>query len=350
MLTIGRKATIQTDIHLKGVPSDIEEALYYGSFAANSHNIQSWKVTVKPNQGELTVSLDKKRSLDVVDPKNRELYISLGCYIQSLKTAFEAYGYKVDLRQTSPSASNHYQAIISNYQKGDHEKNDQQQVDLIKKRHTDKRKYLARKLDKDFISQATKRYKNLHYYPRSSQKFTYLKEGSIRAVKKQSESSDFLKEQSDWLRFSNQETEKKKDGISGDVLGLNPLLKSLYFMTTNHQNATNQGFAKQSLSTLKKQVNNCAGFFVMTGKQTIEDWIATGRQVQAFWYDCTKKGIAIQPISAMIEVSDYNKNLEKDLQVDEPVQMILRAGYIESYGENSGVRRDLKDYIRVEED
>ena len=52
----------------------------------------------------------------------------------------------------------------------------------------------------------------------------------------------------------------------------------------------------------------------------------------------------------MIEVSDYNKNLEKDLQVDEPVQMILRAGYIESYGENSGVRRDLKDYIRVEED
>lgn len=24
MLTIGRKATIQTDIHLKGVPSDIE--------------------------------------------------------------------------------------------------------------------------------------------------------------------------------------------------------------------------------------------------------------------------------------------------------------------------------------
>lgn len=88
----------------------------------------------------------------------------------------------------------------------------------------------------------------------------------------------------------------------------------------------------------------------MTGKQTIEDWIATGRQVQAFWYDCTKKGIAIQSISAMIEVSDYNKNLEKDLQVDEPVQMILRAGYIESYGENSGVRRDLKDYIRVEED
>lgn len=106
MLSIGKKATIQTDIHLKGVPSDIEEALYYGSFAANSHNTQSWKVALKPKQGQLTISLDKKRSLDVVDPKNRELYISLGCYSQSLKMAFEAYGYKVDLEQTSPSRNN----------------------------------------------------------------------------------------------------------------------------------------------------------------------------------------------------------------------------------------------------
>lgn len=349
MLSIGKKATIQTDIHLKGVPSDIEEALYYGSFAANSHNTQSWKVALKPKQGQLTISLDKKRSLDVVDPKNRELYISLGCYSQSLKMAFEAYGYKVDLEQTSPSANNHYQAIIFNFQKDQHKKMNQKQIELIKKRHTDKRKFLTKKLDRGFIAQATKRYKNLHYYPRSSQEFTYLKDGSIRAVKKQSSNPDFLKEQSDWLRFSNQESKEKKDGISGDMLGLNPLLKSLYFMTTNHETATGQGFAKQSLSTLEKQVNNCAGFFVMTGKQTLENWIAAGRQVQAFWDDCTEKNIAIQPISAMMEVPSYNKNLEKDLQLNQPVQMILRAGQVETYGENSGVRRDLTDYIQVKD-
>ncbi|WP_019791514.1 Acg family FMN-binding oxidoreductase [Streptococcus sobrinus] len=349
MLSIGKKATIQTDIHLKGVPSDIEEALYYGSFAANSHNTQSWKVALKPKQGQLTISLDKKRSLDVVDPKNRELYISLGCYSQSLKMAFEAYGYKVDLEQTSPSANNYYQAIIFNFQKDQHKKMNQKQIELIKKRHTDKRKFLTKKLDRGFIAQATKRYKNLHYYPRSSQEFTYLKDGSIRAVKKQSSNPDFLKEQSDWLRFSNQESKEKKDGISGDMLGLNPLLKSLYFMTTNHETATGQGFAKQSLSTLEKQVNNCAGFFVMTGKQTLENWIAAGRQVQAFWYDCTEKNIAIQPISAMMEVPSYNKNLEKDLQLNQPVQMILRAGQVETYGENSGVRRDLTDYIQVKD-
>lgn len=168
-------------------------------------------------------------------------------------------------------------------------------------------------------------------------------------VKKQSSNPDFLKEQSDWLRFSNQESKEKKDGISGDMLGLNPLLKSLYFMTTNHETATGQGFAKQSLSTLEKQVNNCAGFFVMTGKQTLENWIAAGRQVQAFWYDCTEKNIAIQPISAMMEVPSYNKNLEKDLQLNQPVQMILRAGQVETYGENSGVRRDLTDYIQVKD-
>ena len=104
-------------------------------------------------------------------------------------------------------------------------------------------------------------------------------------------------------------------------------------MTTNHETATGQGFAKQSLSTVEKQVNNCAGFFVMTGKQSLENWIAAGRQVQAFWYDCTEKNIAIQPISAMMVVSSYHKHREQDVQLNQPVQMILRAGRIETSGE-----------------
>lgn len=85
IFTIGKTANTQTNIQLERTSSDIEHALYYASFAANSHNTQSWKVNLDPKQKRLGVFLNNKRSLNVVDPNNRELYISIGCYIQSLK-------------------------------------------------------------------------------------------------------------------------------------------------------------------------------------------------------------------------------------------------------------------------
>ncbi len=117
IFTIGKTANTQTNIQLERTSSDIEHALYYASFAANSHNTQSWKVNLDPKQKRLGVFLNNKRSLNVVDPNNRELYISIGCYIQSLKKSFEAYGYNVSISNIAPSKENKYQVVLINYQK-----------------------------------------------------------------------------------------------------------------------------------------------------------------------------------------------------------------------------------------
>ncbi|MGT2907500.1 Acg family FMN-binding oxidoreductase [Streptococcus dentiloxodontae] len=347
LFMLGKPAETKTNTNLKGVSSDIEQVLYYASFAANSHNTQSWKMTLEPKQEKMNIFLDKKRTLDVVDPNNRELYISIGCYIQSLKASFAAHGYRVNIHKISPNNENHYQVASVNYKKSKDKQTNTKQLAILKKRHTDKRKFESKKLDAKVISNLIQKYDSISYYTSGSPEFHYLQKGSLAAAKEQYQDKDYLAEQNKWLRFSNQEAEQKKDGISGDMLGLNLFVKSLYYLTSNHQNATSSSFVRQSIKTMTNQVNNCGGFFIITGQQTTSDWISVGEQTQAFWYDCTKNNIAIQPISAMIEVNTYNQNLQKDLNLSQPVQMILRAGSVKNYGQNTGLRRNLDDYITV---
>ena len=347
IFTIGKTANTQTNIQLERTSSDIEHALYYASFAANSHNTQSWKVNLDPKQKRLGVFLNNKRSLNVVDPNNRELYISIGCYIQSLKKSFEAYGYNVSISNIAPSKENKYQVVLINYQKIKNNKINNKQLDIIQKRHTDKRKFQKKPINRTVVSSLIKKYDNVYYYAKRSKTFKYLQKGSLAAAAKQYKSQDFLKEQGKWLRFSNQEAKKKQDGISGDMLGLNPIIKTFYYLTSNHKNATSNNFVKQSKNTLINQVENCAGFFVITGEQNISKWIAVGEKSQAFWYDCVRNNIAVQPISAMIEIPSYNQKLQQNLGKSQPVQLILRVGYVNSYGKNVGPRRNLKDYITV---
>lgn len=73
IFTIGKTANTQTNIQLERTSSDIEHALYYASFAANSHNTQSWKVNLDPKQKRLGVFLNNKRSLNVVDPDRKSV-------------------------------------------------------------------------------------------------------------------------------------------------------------------------------------------------------------------------------------------------------------------------------------
>ncbi|MGT2929196.1 Acg family FMN-binding oxidoreductase [Streptococcus dentasini] len=345
---IGRPVnSAAASLSLPGVAPEIEQALYDASFAANSHNTQAWEVSLNPKKGKLSIAIDDSRTLSIVDPHNRELYISLGAYIQSLKTTFKAYGYDIEADYASPLSKSNCQVVTIYYQKSKGKRINQDKIDLIRKRHTDKRPYQSAAITQEHINQLQKKYPDIAYYAKGTTPFDYIKKNSIAAARKQHKNKNFLQEQGEWLRFSNQETQTKLDGISADMMGLNMVTKSLYYLTSNHRNATSKTFAKQSLDTLSKQVNHSAGFFVITGRQTISDWIQAGEKAQAFWYDCTENDIAIQPISAMIEVSSYEKAMKKRLHLSQDAQMILRAGRVKDYGKNKGLRRSLKDYITV---
>jgi hypothetical protein len=71
------------------------------TLAANGHNTQPWKFALQPEGIEIRPDLSRR--LAVVDPENRELWMSLGCALENLLVAAHASGYATQV--TYPDAS-----------------------------------------------------------------------------------------------------------------------------------------------------------------------------------------------------------------------------------------------------
>jgi len=69
--------------------------VYYARLAPSTHNSQPWKFVV--GRRTIDVIADRARWLRVADPFRRELYISLGCAVESLRIAADFAGYATDV-------------------------------------------------------------------------------------------------------------------------------------------------------------------------------------------------------------------------------------------------------------
>jgi len=73
------------------MPQQMQELVRYSTLAANGHNTQPWKFAMRGDVIE--IHPDANRRLPVVDPHDRELWISLGCALENLLVAARAIGY-----------------------------------------------------------------------------------------------------------------------------------------------------------------------------------------------------------------------------------------------------------------
>ncbi len=73
----------------------MRELIRYAMTAANGHNAQAWKFAI--GESEITLLPDWSRRLAVVDPDDRELWISLGCALENLLIAARATGYVAEV-------------------------------------------------------------------------------------------------------------------------------------------------------------------------------------------------------------------------------------------------------------
>lgn len=340
---LGKPLEISPNKQLDGVNKEIQDVLYYASLAPNSHNAQSWQVKLYPDKNELYIKLDENRLLKVVDAKDREAYISIGCYIANLQSALKAYGYNSDLNIFESPDSNGNVAKVTYLKTGN--SIDSNALDVLKKRHTDKRVFTDKKLSESVINELTT--KNSFCYPIGSENFTYLQRGTIDAVTLQSADQNYRDELAEWMRFSDKEVLKTQDGISAEQIGLKGIVKTFYYWTTNRDSAKKDKFAQQGIDAAEKQAKNCTAFLVITGENSISEWIKAGKFTEETWMKCVQAGISVQPMSSMMEVSPFSDNVQKDLGTINPVQMILRIGYTDDYGKNSQIRRDLYDYVIV---
>ncbi|MBQ8023280.1 MAG: hypothetical protein IJ254_03325 [Succinivibrio sp.] len=336
---------VNTNKDVPNLEKGLSEVFYMASLAPSAHNTQMYKVTVNPDLKKVQISLDNSRLLKVTDPLKRESLISLGAYVRALELAYLAYGYK-----TETDVNKDYVAIYySQSESADIKVPDNKLLTLMLKRHTDKRDFKTDKIAPNVLNEISLTIKNTEYLARQSHNFTFFKDTFMKAFKQQSFDKATAKELSNWMRFSDKETLTHKDGLSAELLGITGVKKFFYYTFMDHDSVLKDSFATKSLEIAKAQANNCAGYLTLKSKSdSFYDLINTGKSLYDLMLYLTDKDIAIQPLSAPLEDPAYRALLSDKLHTKDKLQMILRIGYVDDYGKNNKLRRDLKDYIQVE--
>jgi len=91
-----RYASVWSVDYLQSLPSDQQRLIAYGLRAASSHNSQPWLVKAI-NEDTLELYADLSKALPVVDGDYKQLLMSQGAFIESLKRGAQALGYSVEI-------------------------------------------------------------------------------------------------------------------------------------------------------------------------------------------------------------------------------------------------------------
>ena len=134
----------------------IEKIFEYGALAPSSHNAQMWYIS-KEKEGLYKVGIDPQWRLQVVDPHDREAYISIGAFIQNCVLAAPLHGFSIDITIKDTVVYLNFLDYIR--EKREYECN----LMEIKNRHTCRMSFQNKQISSDVLKNISLSFGNLEY-------------------------------------------------------------------------------------------------------------------------------------------------------------------------------------------
>lgn len=328
------------------IKDDERAILYLASLAPSGHNTQPWFVKyIEPYHW--IIGNDKNRWLPAVDPTQRETILSIGAFLQNLEYTATNLGYSCEFNVLASTNQDENVVEVRLHKFGITNPFD---IQKIKNRRTIRSNYLGEVLKKEDLKYLIKdESDSIIYLPNTSKEHKYLNEQTIEANKVQSNRDDAQSELANWIRFSSKDVEKYQDGLtvaSMEIEGISSwALRNFY----DKKMVLGKKFREQSIDKVIKEVSDLsAGWLVITSKDySTKTLLETGKRLQKLWLKVRDKSIAIHPMTQIIEEDSTNKILNSTLEITEPIQFLLRVGYLKNYPEAISVRRTVYSFLRI---
>lgn len=295
--------------------------------APSGHNTQAWKFAIT-DKGEIALSPDFSRALPILDPQNRELFISLGCALENMVIYAHSLGFKPCINEENGNIT------FSCNEPGPILYEDLAQA--INTRQTNRSIYNGKiiPLEKLF------KLKNggVCIYPNGTEDFAQISKLVGLANYIQLGDTDFKNELKQWFRYNDKEAELRGDGLSYSTLGV-PKIPSVL-----RKIAVSFGLnsSSQNESDTKK-ISSSSHLVIFTGKDTISEWINVGRCLEHFLLTAETMGIACAYMNQPCEVPSIRNILKESLNLNEQPQVIVRIGYADRAPKSH--RRPLSTFI-----
>mgnify|MGYP000294122482 CR=1 FL=1 len=289
--------------------------------APSGHNTQPW--LFKTGDQSIEIHPDFEKSLKIVDPDHRELFISLGCALENLCLAASAKGYNCE-----PSISE--EGIITVHLTKNHASKERPLFQQIPVRQTNRGKYNGQMIDAETFEQLRNIEcfpgTNFHFYKNGESGFNTIKDFVVRGNILQMQDKNFTDELISWMRLNKKQSLSTRDGLSYAVFGA-PSMPAFISRPIIRGALTPD---KQNKGDIKKMQSSSHFVLFTTRSNSHQEWINLGRTLQQFLLQSTQWGIAHAYMNQPCELKELTEEMKTSLEMDnEHPAILLRAGYAE---------------------
>ncbi|NIP56684.1 MAG: nitroreductase [Gemmatimonadetes bacterium] len=304
--------------------------LRYAVLAPSSHNSQPWAFRVR--DGTVDVYADPSRWLRVADADRRELYLSVGCAVENLVVAAEAFGFEPEVRFEPGGSDGELVARVALGSPGTSVDRSRPPglFDAIPRRQTNHGEFDGRPIPPAVRTGL----EGLALEPGITVRFT-----DDPAVRRE---VDELTARADALQFADPRWRKELgEWLGRGVFGHGWLMSKAAQLAVSHLNLA------RSQSRKDTELLRSASLLGLVDVEAVdrESRVRAGQVFERLFLAATDAGLALQPMNQILQVEETRDEFEALLPGDwgRP-QITFRLGYGES--EEHTPRRPLEEVVR----
>lgn len=322
---------------------DEKAILFLASLAPSGHNTQPWKVSYLAPY-HYVIGNDKTKWLPGVDPTQRETILSIGAFAQNLEYAANQYGYQCVFETL---ATRNQDDSIIRVKLNRTVNTPAFDLDKIRSRRTMRSNVQTTPLktaDLHFLTEEAP--DAFYYFPNTSKDYQLLNSQTIEANRLQAYRDAAQQELSEWIRFSSKDAEEHLDGLTTAGMEINGMSGWICRNFYGPSNVMADNFRDKNIEIAQKQVAESAGWLLITSKDnTVASLLETGRRMQRLFLKVREKNIALHPMTQILEEPATHAPLQQSVGITNPVQFILRLGYVDKYPDPVTLRRPVDWFV-----
>jgi hypothetical protein len=301
--------------------------------APSPHNTQPWSVHVVSN-AEAELYVPAERTLPHTDPTGAFMTSALGIFVEALDVAAAASGLAVETDCCFPKlgAASEQRPLFARLRLVERKEPARFLVELLARRQTARGAYDARPADEHALRSLQRVAEEAgHRVEFTSDRglVDWIVGLNADTVFYDLDDDQIREEIGLWVRKTDREARRKRDGFSPVCLGFPALIVNLFFF---HHRL----FASRRGRVLLRRI-----FLWSTrGTRTVgwiqgpwtspEDWFEAGRMFLRFWLELTRHGLYLQPFGSVITNPTAHALMADTLMVNGAhgeVWLLLRTGY-----------------------
>jgi hypothetical protein len=291
--------------------------LRFAILAPNSHNTQPWRFAIGDSYVDFFA--DRARRLEVVDPNDRSLVISVAAAIETFSVAAEHFGFESDV-QVQPAGGD--EPLIASVSLQPSQPRSHDLFAAIPHRRTTRMAFEPRELPGDLLERvrgdAIEKSVELSIVTgdRRSAIAGLVSRGDVVQL----DDVRFRRELASWVRPNNRGA---CDGMRGYGFGFSDLMsRAGPFVIRTFDSGKMQGAKDRRL------VERSPALLVFaTPVDAPEHWVATGRVLMRILLRLTAAGATASFLNQPIEIPELRPRLAATVGLSGLPQLLLRCGY-----------------------